>query len=65
MIEAQFTATRKPKIGFHCTIRYDESTDAVFEKQWEKEVHDKKVNILSQYIMIGKEEQPCRWYTMS
>lgn len=54
-IETQFTENRRPKLGFRCTLRFEESRDVVFEGQWQTEVHDKKVDIMSQYIVIGKE----------
>ncbi len=54
-IEAQIPEAQIPKSEFHCTMIYDSEKDEKIEQKWQEETKEQQIEIVSQYIIIGKQ----------
>ncbi len=54
-IEAQIHEARLPKTEFHCTMIYDPEKDTEKEKNWQEKTKGQKIEITSDYIIVGKQ----------
>ncbi len=54
-IEAQIPGAQIPKSEFPCTMIYDSEKDEKIEQKWQEETKEEQIEIVSQYIIIGKQ----------
>lgn len=54
-IQAQIPKANKPCSDYHCTVYYDSSCSKAFEAEWEASTRGKKVELITEYIIIGNE----------
>ncbi len=54
-IEAQIPGAQLPKSEFHCTMIYDSEKYEKIEQKWQEETKEQLIEMVSQYIIIGKQ----------
>lgn len=54
-IRVQLPKATKPLSDYHCTMVFDPSRSAVFEEKWDEATQNVKVELITQYIVVGQQ----------